>query len=170
MHCPIDESFQSCDPIELDPIVEHLNTGKFVAKETAFTRGTHLPDGRLDLCKQSIGPDGARRIATALTKNPKTRHWLLGANGLRDEGAAEVANTIGENESIETVYLGCNQIGHVGAKKLATALVDNQQVTGLWLKRNPIGYDGATAIAEMLNRNRTLRTLCLLYTSDAADE
>ena len=82
LFCPIDEAFESCDPAELGPLVEHLNSRSPVQLQTAFPRGTHLPDGRLDLCKQCIGPRGTEVVASAVIQNDQTKHWLLGANGL----------------------------------------------------------------------------------------
>ncbi len=164
LFCPIDEAFDPCDPNELSPIVNHLSSGVDVDVQTPFLRGTHLPDGRLDLCKQCIGPEGAEIVASAVQRNRHAKHWLLGANGLGDRGAQAVAETVRENSEIETVYLGCNVIGPDGAEHLGDALADNRSVTGFWLKRNPIGPRGAAAVARMLQQNRTIRTLDLVHT------
>ncbi len=169
LFCPVDETFESCDPSQLDPIVNHLLAGSPVDIETPFPRGTHLPDGRLDLCKQCIGPEGTEIVASALIRNDKTKHWLLGANGLSDRGAKAVAETIRENPNLETIYLGCNLIGTEGTAALADSLSDNSTVKGLWLKRNLIGLEGAHWIAQMLQRNKTLRTLDLTHTCLGSD-
>jgi Ran GTPase-activating protein (RanGAP) involved in mRNA processing and transport len=164
LYCPVGLEFEPCDPAELTPIIEHLNRNSPVQDQVVFPRGTHLEDGRLDLCKQCIGPEGAAKVAVAVANNSQTRHWLLGANGLGNQGAESVAKATRENTSLETIYLGCNLIDEHGAKPLADALKQNDHVTGLWLKRNPIGVEGAKCIVEMLRQNDRLRTLDLVHT------
>ena len=164
LHCPVSWDFKSCDPAELDAIVSHLQADQAVNDQLMFPRGTHLQDGRLDLCKQCIGPTGAEKVAVAVANNRQTKHWLLGANGLGNEGAKAVATATKANPNLETVYLGCNLIEAEGAEALAKSLHGNDHITGLWLKRNPIGVEGAQAIVEMLQQNRCLRTLDLVHT------
>ena len=169
LYCPVGKVFSPCELSELDAVVEHLKSDAAVKDQAIFPRGTHLADGRLDLCKQSIGPLGTHAIAAALESNTQTKHWLLGANGLGDEGAKSVAKTAQANKQLETIYLGCNLIQSDGATDLANALIENEHVTGLWLKRNPIGPEGAAQIANMLRSNSTLRTLDLVHTQIGED-
>ena len=164
LHCPVSWGFESCDPAELEAIVSHLQADQAVKDQLVFPRGTHLQDGRLDLCKQCIGPTGAEKVAVAVANNHQTKHWLLGANGLGNEGAKAVAAATKANPNLETVYLGCNLIEADGAKALTQSLHNNDHITGLWLKRNPIGVEGAQAIVEMLQQNQCLRTLDLVHT------
>ena len=164
LYCPMGRPFEPCDPKELEPIRQHLAENRKPVGANAFKRGTHLDDGRLDLCKQCIGPLGIQRIESEVSQNESTNHLLLGANGLKDEGAKTVASIAKKNESLHTVYLGCNHIEQEGAAALAESLTDNSHVTGLWLKRNPLGTVGLSKLAEMLRHNRTLRTLDLVHT------
>lgn len=164
LYCPMGRPFTPCDVAELRPIVEHLQSGAPVEDCLTFLRGTHLADGRVDLCKQRIGPVGAEWVSDAARGHEQSRHLLLGANGLGDRGARAVAGLVRQRPGLRTIYLGCNAIGAEGAEALAEALAENDQVTGVWLKRNPLGPRGYAALAAMLRRNRTIRTLDLVHT------
>jgi hypothetical protein len=161
IHCPI-TAVTPPNPATLrglEPLLEHLRADIRLDAPRTFPVGTVLADGRLDLCKQRLGPAGCREIAQALAANTSTLSLLLGTNAIGDEGAAEVARLIAANGRLEIIYLGCNYIGPAGIAPLAAALADNPAVSGLWLKRNPIGDAGVLALAEMLRSNRRLRTL-----------
>ncbi len=152
---------------ELEPLLDWLRGGRPAGERLDFTAGTALPDGRLDLCKQGIGPRGAALIADALREGASpVRHLLLGTDGLGDEGAAAVAG----GADVETLYLGCNGITAGGACRIADNLrASPRVVTGVWLKRNPLGGGGGRAAAELVEAARSLRTLDLVQTGlDAA--
>lgn len=153
-----------CDPVEIEPLIAHLQTDQSVAEPTPFPRGTVLEDGRLDLCKQDLGPGGCRMVTEALAANTTITSLLLGTDGIGNAGAADVARLIERNAHLEIVYLGCNKISGSGVSVLADTLTQNRSVQGLWLKRNPVGPTGAQALAKMLRHNRTLRTLDLVNT------
>jgi len=156
---------QPCDPAELAPLVEALRAGVAVEEPTAFPRGTLLPDGRLDLCKQSLGPEGARLVAEALADNRVVTAILCGADGLGNEGALRLAELLDKNSTLTTVFLGCNRIDASGAGPLVEAAARGRApVRGLWLKRNPLGAAGIAAVARALPRIATLRTLDLAQT------
>ncbi|MEU6353313.1 ribonuclease inhibitor [Streptomyces sp. NPDC047072] len=153
---------------ELAPLLDWLRSGRPAGERLDFTAGTALPDGRLDLCKQSLGAEGAALVADALAQGPSPiRHLLLGTDGLGDDGAAAVA---GAGTGVETLYLGCNGITEGGACRIADQLrAAPQVVTGVWLKRNPLGGGGGRAAAELVDAARALRTLDLVQTGlDAA--
>ncbi|MGV9452000.1 ribonuclease inhibitor [Streptomyces sp. NPDC003635] len=149
--------------VDLGPLLTWLRSGRAVDERVDFTTGTALPDGRLDLCKQGLGAEGAALVAEALAEGPApVRHLLLGTDGLGDEGAAVVAGTGAE---VETLYLGCNGITSGGACRIADQLrASPQVVTGVWLKRNPLGGGGGHAAAEIVDAARSLRTLDLVQT------
>ncbi|WP_327720694.1 ribonuclease inhibitor [Streptomyces sp. NBC_00490] len=153
---------------ELAPLLDWLRAGRPAGERLDFPAGTALPDGRLDLCKQELGAEGAALVAEALAQGPSpVRHLLLGTDGLGDAGAAVVAAA---SEDVETLYLGCNGITAGGACRIADQLrASPQVVTGVWLKRNPLGAGGGRAAAELIESARSLRTLDLVQTGlDAA--
>ncbi|NUR44262.1 MAG: ribonuclease inhibitor [Streptomyces sp.] len=150
---------------ELGPLLDWLRAGRPAGERLDFPTGTALPDGRLDLCKQELGTEGASLVAQALGEGPTpVRHLLLGTDGLGDAGAEVVAGA-GASAEVETLYLGCNGITAGGACRIADQLrASPQVVTGVWLKRNPLGSGGGRAAAELVESARSLRTLDLVQT------
>ena len=164
---------------ELAPVLAWLRRGEAVRARTDFPAGTALPDGRLDLCKQDLGPLGAAAVADALPEGGgPVKHLLLGTDGLGDGGAAAVAPKA-VAARVETLYLGCNGIGGGGVCEIAGQLIAAPGVVkALWLKRNPVGADGVRAVgadgvravAETVRAGTVLRTLDLTQTGLAAPE
>jgi Ran GTPase-activating protein (RanGAP) involved in mRNA processing and transport len=169
IHCPIKGPLPApdCPPAELAPLLGALCESRPVAAPRAFPRGTLLPDGRLDLCKQGLGVDGCRAVTAALAGNTVVRSLLLGTNGIGDAGAAAVADLLAVNRTLQVVYLGCNGIGAAGTETLTAAVAANPAVTGLWLKRNPVGAGGARAVADLVRRGSAVRVLDLVNTCPA---
>lgn len=148
---------------DLAPLLRWLKTGAAAKTRLDFATGTALPDGRLDMCKQNIGPLGAGRLADALRPGV-VRHLLLGTDQLGDQGAEKVARRAGDAQ-VETLYLGCNNISATGVCRIADNLrASPQALSGVWLKRNPLGSGGGDAAAELLEAARELRTLDLVQT------
>lgn len=164
--CPIKGPLPAptCPPAELAPLLDALRANRAVAEPRAFSRGTLLPDGRLDLCKQGLGVAGCRAVTAALAGNTVVRSLLLGTNGIGDAGAGAVAELLSVNRTLEVVYLGCNGIRDTGAERLTAAVADNPAVTGLWLKRNPIGPGGLRAVANLARGGAAVRVLDLVNT------
>ncbi|CAL9599582.1 gala protein [Streptomyces sp. enrichment culture] len=152
------------DPAALDPLLARLAAGGRVAADETYPLGTLRADGRVDLCKQGLGPHGAARLLPVAAASPHAAHLLLGTNGIGDEGARTVADALRPGHGLHTLYLGCNRIGPEGAAALAARLADDGTVRALWLKRNPVGDDGVRAFADALLRNTSLRTLDLVNT------
>lgn len=159
-HCPAVAvpAFTPCDPAELAPLTGWLALDQAAAAALRFPRGTVLPDGRLDLCKQAIGPDGARAVLDALRGNRFVRSILLGTGAIGNAGARAVAGALDGGASLDTVYLGCNHIDADGLDALASA-VARRGVTALWLKRNPLGPGGARRLAALIAGGAPLRVL-----------
>lgn len=166
IHCPVHRvEITPCDAAELAPLLAHLGSDQASPSALRFPRGTLVEDGRLDLCKQSLGTDNCLQVTHALRSNSQVRSLMLGTNAIGDVGAQAVAELATVNPGIEVLYLGCNNIGPEGADHLRSALADDaSKVTGLWLKRNPLGPEGAVRIAHMLHGNRSLRILDLVNT------
>ncbi|MGF1430856.1 ribonuclease inhibitor [Kitasatospora sp. LaBMicrA B282] len=156
--------------VDLAPLLSWLRAGQPAAERLDFPAGTALPDGRLDLCKQQLGPDGALLVAEALQPRAAdgapgpVRHLLLGTDGLGDAGAERVAaRAVGSD--VRTLYLGCNGITTTGACRIADRLrASPQAVRALWLKRNPLGTGAGRAAADLVAAAEQLRTLDLVQT------
>ncbi|MET9730301.1 gala protein [Streptomyces sp. NPDC006458] len=170
VRCPAIEhpDLPLADPAALGPLTARLADARPVTEDEVFPLGTLRADGRVDLCKQGLGPDGAARLLPAATVSPHAAHLLLGTNSLGDDGVRSVAAALvtardtGASHGIHTLYLGCNRIGPDGVSALAGALTDDTAVRALWLKRNPVGEAGARTLAGLLRRNTALRTLDLV--------
>lgn len=158
-----------CDPAALGPLLARLESVHPVEADEAFPLGTVRADGRIDLCKQGLGPEGAARLMPVAAASPHAVHVLLGTNAIGDEGAASVAAAVANRHGLRTLYLGCNRIGPEGASALADVLSTDDTVRALWLKRNPVGDDGARALAKALRRNTALRTLDLVNSGITTD-
>ncbi|MBT2405188.1 MULTISPECIES: gala protein [unclassified Streptomyces] len=166
VRCPAIEhpDLPLADPAGLDPLLARLAAGQPVEADEEFPLGTLRADGRVDLCKQGLGPAGAARLLPAAAASAHASHLLLGTNAIGDRGARILAGTLTGEHGLHTLYLGCNRIGPDGVTALAGALADDTTVRALWLKRNPVFEDGARTLAALLRRNSTLRTLDLVNT------
>ncbi len=144
---------------ELRPLLDRLARPDAPSAPERFTRGALLPDGRLDLCKQGLGPLGAHAVADALATNHHVTSVLMGADHLGPDGARALARIALTAPAVDTLYLGCNAVGPEGARHLADAIAPSTRIRALWIKRNELGPDGARHLARMLRENRSLRTL-----------
>lgn len=166
IRCPVIQHPETglADPVDFDPLLRRLADPAPVRDAVAFARGVLQADGRLDLCKQGLGPDLAARVLAAAVTSAHPRHLLLGTNGLGNPGAAAVAGALEHPHRIRTLYLGCNRIDAAGVAPLADRLAADATVRGLWLKRNPIGDRGVALLTEALRTNTSIRTLDLVNT------
>ena len=117
---------------------------------------------KVDLCKQMLGPEGAKAIMEALRHNGTVRSVLLGADEIGPQGAVAVGEALLDNKRLKTVFLGCNGIGLVGAEAIAKAIKANNTVEGYWLKRNQLTKPGVQLILEALRTNTSVTTLDLV--------
>jgi Ran GTPase-activating protein (RanGAP) involved in mRNA processing and transport len=147
------------------PVVEYLLREQGLpAQELTFPVGTITTDGRLDLCKQNLGPEGAAQIVDAIKKNSWVKHLLLGTNNIGDAGAQVLSEAVAHNARLETLYVGCNNIHEAGTVALCHALEQNSHIRSVWFKRNPIGKASVPALIRLLTRNSNIRTLDLVNT------
>ncbi len=148
----------------LSPFLEHLRENKEVLEnKLIFERGVQYDDGRMDLCKQVVGPTYIGKLMDSLVNNSHVEHFLLGNNIINYEGATEI-NKFLTNEhipKIKTWYLAGNEIDDKGVKLICEALEKDNDCEALWLKRNPIKIDGAKHIAKMLENNGKIKILDL---------
>ncbi|MFJ4776577.1 gala protein [Streptomyces sp. NPDC088762] len=171
VRCPAIEhpDLPPADPAGLEPLLARLAADRPVEADETFPLGTLRTDGRVDLCKQGLGPLGAARLLPAAAASVHATHLLLGTNAIGDAGARTLAGALTGGHGLHTLYLGCNRIGPDGVSALAGALTEDTTVRALWLKRNPLFGDGARTLAALLRRNGSLRTLDLVNTGIGAD-
>ncbi len=162
---PLHEPVVPCTRESLDPLLEHLDAQRPSLQPKQFTRGTLMPDGRLDLCKQVVGPTGIGPLLDAMDGNPHVRRLLLGNNIIGNAGAGKIADFIREGRSrVNVWYIAGNRIDARGLAPICDALIDRRDVEGLWLKRNPLGPAGAREVARVLRSDAGLLTVDLVNT------
>ena len=152
-----------CDLDQLDPLLDWLQLNEKPKDQTAFTKGTIVPDGRLDLCKQVIGPKGIDPLLISMDGNEQVKRLLLGNNIIGDHGAKSIANAIKNNSvpNMDTWYIAGNDITDIGIQPICEALYNNNSVKSLWLKRNPLKPSGVLFIGRLLENNSFISTLDL---------
>jgi len=157
---PVDVS-----PIEeLQPFFDHLsNNTEVTVPELEFKRGVQYNDGRMDLCKQVVGPPHIGKLMDSLKNNTQITHFLLGNNIIGQNGAEAIHEflTHDHKPQIKTWYIAGNEISSEGAKLIADALKDDVYCEALWLKRNPIKAEGAKYLGQMLETNQKIKILDL---------
>ncbi len=154
-----------CSSEDLEPLLEHLQSKDPVESQTQFVRGTHMPDGRLDLCKQVVGPEGIGPVLDGLADNPHVTRLMIGNNIVGNSGAMAIADFIRSGRSpIDVWYIAGNEIDAQGLAGVCEALYDNPHVVSLWLKRNPLGPNSGELLARLLRRNQRIHTLDLVNT------
>jgi len=138
--------------------------------ETVFPRGTLCSDGRLDLCKQVIGPKGVPDLELSLkidgsSATPRIKHLLLGNNIAGLNLALSVSKLIKDKSThITTWYIAGNNLDSNSISPIAEALQTDTQVLQLWLKRNPLKTLGAIPLGKMCSLNSYLQVLDLTNT------
>ena len=155
--CPLDA---------LSPLLQHLaRRQEILGDAVAFPRGTLMADGRLDLCKQVVGPAGIGPLLGAVEGNPQVKRLLLGNNIVGNVGAGAIAEFIRQGQSpVQVWYIAGNHIDAQGLQPICEALADQRAVEGLWLKRNPLKAAGAAHVGALLAQPTGLVTLDLVNT------
>jgi hypothetical protein len=137
-------------------------------------RGTMISDGRVDLCKQAVGPVHIRKIVNSMRDNPYITKFESGNNVMGLPGCEVVSDLILDQKKkcrIDTWYLAGNNISAKGLELLIKAWTHmqnhNEDFTKMiWLKRNPIGSLGGLLMGHLLQVPFcTLRTLDLHNTN-----
>jgi Ran GTPase-activating protein (RanGAP) involved in mRNA processing and transport/predicted esterase len=154
-----------CPPEELTPLLSYLESNQQPWAPEPFQRGTLMPDGRLDLCKQVVGPAGIGPLLDALDGNPHVHRLLLGNNVVGPTGADRIARFIASRDShVRVWYLAGNELDAAALEPLCDALAAAPSVEGLWLKRNPLGPAAAEPLGRLLRVHTGLQTLDLVNT------
>lgn len=163
---PVPEPVDVSTYEEMKPLYDWLeaNRGtKFDEQDLKFLRGVVTTDGRLDLCKQVIGPQGIQPLLERMKDSRQIDRLLLGNNIIGDDGGNIIANFIKSGQSpLKVWYIAGNNLTVKGITPIADALLDDTQVTGLWLKRNPLKAAGMVPIGRLISQNVTLQVLDLL--------
>lgn len=148
---------------ELEPFFKHLAENQIVNEPNRrFLRGIQYNDGRMDLCKQVVGPQFIGDLMQSLKKNTQVEHFLLGNNIINTKGAEAISEFINGNFSkMKTWYLAGNELNSQGIMLICQALQKDKKCEALWLKRNPIGPQGAIYIGDMLTTNDSIKILDL---------
>lgn len=122
-------------------------------------------DGRMDLCKQVVGPTHIDQLIQSIQNNEHVKHFLIGNNIIGQHGCKSIQQFLANNPvpKIKTWYLAGNDVDEMGAYYLNEALKDNEHIEALWLKRNPI-KEGAKYIAALIAENKHLEILDLSNT------
>ena len=152
---------------ELQPLFQFLEGGREAIRPLPFPRGTLMPDGRLDLCKQVVGPQGIGPLLTSLEGHPQVERLLLGNNVVGAGGAEQIASFIRSGRSrVRVWYLAGNEFDAAAVAHVCAALETPGpvEVEGLWLKRNPLGPAAGPALAQLLQADTPLQTLDLVNT------
>ncbi|CAF1243520.1 unnamed protein product [Adineta steineri] len=164
------EPVVSCSLEELQPLLEHLILNKPGPSDDnqsiVFSRGTIMTGGRLDLCKQVVGPKGIQPLLNAMKNSSVVNRLLLGNNIVGLPGAQAISDYIhlNANSNIDTWYIAGNNFDSECISLIYDALATDTNVKALWLKRNPILATGVVHIGRMLTTNHYLQTLDLLNT------
>jgi len=148
---------------DLEPFFDNLTQNKETkVLELRFKRGVQYNDGRMDLCKQVVGPPHIGKLMDSLKGNQYIEHFLLGNNIIGLNGATAIAEFLESGCSkIKTWYLAGNEICSKGIEMIADQLKNDKYCEALWLKRNPIKINGSKSLNDMLVVNCYIKILDL---------
>lgn len=118
----------------MQPLYDWLKTKQaFDDSDLRFLKGVVTSDGRLDLCKQVIGPQGIVPLLDSLKERKEIDKILLGNNIIGDNAGQVIADFIKSGKSpIKVWYIAGNSLTSKGIKPIAEALSSDTFVTGLW--------------------------------------
>ncbi|CAF4430753.1 unnamed protein product, partial [Adineta steineri] len=95
---PEPEPVVPCSLQDLQPLLEHLILNKPGPdndnQSIVFSRGTIMTGGRLDLCKQVVGPKGIQPLLDAMKNSSVVNRILLGNNIVGLPGAQAISQYI----------------------------------------------------------------------------
>ena len=131
---PVPEPVDIASREQMQPLYDWLRTNKtFETSDLHFLKGTVTTDGRLDLCKQVIGPKGVNPLLDSLQCCNHIDRILLGNNIIGDSGGQVIADFIKSGKSpIKIWYIAGNNLTNKGIKPISEVLSSDKFVTGLW--------------------------------------
>ena len=164
--------FLQCDtnPFQSDVDGRQRMVDRFGAEYTGgerdqfqFRRGVFCADGRLDLCKQTVGPAHIERLMQSLRPNRHVSHFLLGNNIVGRAGADSIAAFVRDRRrqlelpAVRTWYLGGCDFDGESVRVLVDEWQHDSAVEAIWLKRNQLSLSGAQQIARLLSSTTCAR-------------
>ena len=161
---PVPEPVDVSSREQMQPLYEWLAKNQpFNEHDMKFLRGTVTTDGRLDLCKQVIGPRGIQPLLDSMRDNKQIDRLLLGNNIIGDTGGQVIAEFIKSGKSpLKVWYIAGNNLTDVGVKPVCEALANDSQVKALWLKRNPLKSAAMVHVGQLMSVNANIEVLDLL--------
>ena len=147
------------DSTERQAMVEKFGAG-YTGDESdqfEFQRGVFYADGRLDLCKQTVGPAHIERLMQSLRPNRHVAHFLLGNNIVGRPGADSIASFIRDRRAqpelpaVRTWYLAGSDFDGESMRRLVDEWQHESAVEAIWLKRNQLSLSGAQQVARLLS-------------------
>lgn len=103
---PVPEPVDFASREQMQPLYDWLEDGEkigwisnYTDEDIKFIKGTLTTDGRLDLCKQVIGPQGIEPLLESMKSSKKVDRVLLGNNIIGDKGGQVIANFIKSGKS-----------------------------------------------------------------------
>ena len=163
-------------PLEdLNPFFNHLAADGIMYlpanphKYLEFKRGVVYPDGRMDLCKQVVGPTWIGALMDSLKTNTQVEHFLLGNNITNLEGGRAIGEYLATPHSnkIKTWYLAGSEFNSRAVEAIVDGFITagDKDVKALWLKRNPLYAEGMRHIRRLLETNTSIKVLDLHNTA-----
>lgn len=144
--------------------LHHDKNGEYIS----FKRGAYYTDGRIDLCKQVVGPPWIENLMKAIKNNSHVEHFLLGNNIIGPRGGQSIGEFLADQErkcQIKTWYLAGNDLDAKGIQPICENLKNDKVCQSLWLKRNPLSPQGIQWIGKMLETNSSIQVLDLVNTA-----
>jgi len=162
---PLEELEPFFQHLAADGIMYRLNSTANQQEHLEFTRGAVYPDGRMDLCKQVVGPTWIGALMNALKSNTKVEHFLLGNNITNLEGGRAIGEFLAtpHPNKIKTWYLAGSDFSSKALEYIVAGFLasNDNDISALWLKRNPLYAEGMHHIRKLLESNKSLKVLDL---------
>lgn len=103
---PVPEPVDIASREQMQPLYDWLSArARIDDDDLRFLKGVVTRDGRLDLCKQVIGPMGIEPLLEAMASSRQVDRLLLGNNIIGDDGGQAIADFIKSGKSTIKVSL-----------------------------------------------------------------
>ena len=113
----------------------------------------------VDLSFNTLGAEGAKPIAEAMSVSKSLTSINLNHNNLGPQGGKAIAEAISVSKSLTKLILFNNKLGAEGGKAIAEAISVSKSLTSVNLGGNSLGLDGGKAIAEAISVSKSLTSI-----------